>query len=32
MTEKEKYVVHTMKDGTAETWREQVTKEGDANG
>lgn len=29
---KEKYVVHTMKDGTAEAWREQVTKEGDANG
>lgn len=28
-TVKEKYVVHTTKDGTTETWREQVTKEGE---
>lgn len=31
-TVKEKYVVHTTKEGTTETWREQVTKEGDTNG
>lgn len=29
---KEKYVVHTSRDGTAETWRETVTKEEDVNG
>lgn len=28
-TVKEKYVVHTTKTGTTETWREQVTKEGE---
>lgn len=32
VTVRERYVVHTMKDGTAETWRETVTKEGDTNG
>lgn len=29
VTLKEKYVVHTTKTGTTETWREQVTKEGE---
>lgn len=28
-TVKEKYVVHTTREGTTETWREQVTKEGE---